>query len=238
MAKWYNLFISVDPQADSGAPSNSSPSAGPNAAQAIADIAKSVNIQPEPFVSKIEKGMVATSAGMPAGPASFAEVYQAAEIAPPANGYTIFKVAEMLQSEHIRSLPVEIKRSSILVALEAAGVKIADVIQDAVKRDKALDTFEMVQQKAVDALDQRMAAENKKLQEEADRVLNELRAKMQANNDSVTKEREKFLTWRLEKQKEEQRIADAVAPFVSPNPVSTGPVAVPAPAAPPSGPKQ
>lgn len=234
MAKWYNLFISVDPSASGDA--SPSPSTESNAAQAIADIAKSVNIQPEPFVSKIEKGMVA--AGSPSGPASFSEVYQAAEILPPANGYTIFKVAEMLQSEHIRSLPVEIKRSSVLVALEAAGVKIAEVIQDAVKRDKALDTFEMVQQKALDALDLRMAAENKKLQEEADRVLNELRAKMQANNDAVTKEREKFLTWRLEKQKEEQRIADAVAPFTSPNPVSTGPVAAPAPPAPAPGPKQ
>lgn len=234
MAKWYNLFISVDPSASADA--SPAPTAESNAAQAIADIAKSVNIQPEPFVSKIEKGMVAS--GSPSGPASFAEVYQAAEILPPANGYTIFKVAEMLQSEHIRSLPVEIKRSSVLVALEAAGVKIAEVIQDAVKRDKALDTFEMVQQKALDALDQRMAAENKKLQEEADRVLNELRAKMQANNDAVTKEREKFLTWRLEKQKEEQRIADAVAPFTSPNPVSTGPVAAPATPAPAPVPKQ
>lgn len=236
MAKWYNLFVSVDPAADTGTSPGSAPPVESNAAQAIADIAKSVNIQPEPFVSKIEKGMVAT--GSSGGPASFAEVYQAAEILPPANGYTIFKVAEMLQSEHIRSLPVEIKRSSVLVALEAAGVKIAEVIQDAIKRDKALDTFEMVQQRALDALDQRMAGENRKLQEEADRVLNELRAKMQANNDSVTKEREKFLTWRLEKQKEEQRIADAVAPFVSPNPVSTGPVPAPPSPAPPAGPKQ
>jgi hypothetical protein len=47
---------------------------------------------------------------------------------------------------------------------------------------------------------------------------------MQANNDSVTRERERFLTWRLEKQQEERRIADAVAPFVTPNPVSTNPV--------------
>ena len=31
------------------------------------------------------------------------------------------KVAEMLRSEHIRNLPREVKRSSVLVALEAAG---------------------------------------------------------------------------------------------------------------------
>jgi len=32
-----------------------------------------------------------------------------------------------------------VKRSSILVALDAAGAKIDDIIQDAVKRDRALE---------------------------------------------------------------------------------------------------
>ena len=45
----------------------------------------------------------------------------------------------MLHSEHIRSLPRDVKKSSILVALEAAGAPIQDVIQDAMKRDQALD---------------------------------------------------------------------------------------------------
>jgi hypothetical protein len=165
MAKWYNYFISVEtPGGNPAAPADPAAASGaqPNAAQAIAEIAKSVNIQQDVFVSKVEKGMVAQA--FASGPASFAEIYKTAEISPPPNGYTVFKIAEMLQSEHIRSLPVEIKRSSILVALEAAGVKIADVIQDAVRRDKALDTFEMVQQRALDELEQRKADENKKLQ--------------------------------------------------------------------------
>src|ERR1041385_8454137 len=77
-------------------------------------------------------------------PTSFAQIYEAAEIATPAHGYTILKVAGMLQSEHLHGLPQEVKRSSILVALEAAGAKIDDVIQDAVRRDRALDSFENV----------------------------------------------------------------------------------------------
>ena len=59
----------------------------------------------------------------------------------------------MLQSEHIRNLPAEVKRSSILLALDAAGVKLQDIIEDAVRRDRALDTFERVQQKAVEDLE-------------------------------------------------------------------------------------
>src|ERR1035438_7510177 len=75
------------------------------------------------------------------------EIYHAAEIQAPAHGYTITKVTEMLQSERIRTLPAEVKKNSVLLALDAAGVKIEEVIEDAVKRDRALDGFERVQQK-------------------------------------------------------------------------------------------
>jgi ElaB/YqjD/DUF883 family membrane-anchored ribosome-binding protein len=136
--------------------------------------------------------------------------------------------ARFSKSEHIRSLSVEIKRSSVLLALDAAGVKVEEIIQDAVRRDRALDTFELVQQRALDQLEAKKADENKKLQQEADRVLTELRANIQANNDAVARERERMQTWRLQKQQEERRIADAVAPFVTENPITTGPAVAPA----------
>jgi hypothetical protein len=91
------------------------------------------------------------------------------------------KVADMLQSEHIRNLPREVKRSSVLVALEAAGVAIQDVIQDAVKRDRALDAFERVQQKALEELEVRKSQENQQIQAEMDRLVAEHRSHIQAN---------------------------------------------------------
>jgi len=209
--KWYSYFVSVDPgaaEADAAA-GPALAGATPTPAQTIADIAASVNVAPT-FKQPV------------ADPAAFEQIYQAAEIRAPSHGFTIFKIADMLRSEHIRSLAVEIKRSSVLLALDAAGVPLQDIIQDAVKRDRALDTFETVQQRALEQLETRKADENKKLQEEADRILNELRAKIQSNNDEVAKERERMHTWRLQKQQEEQRIADAIAPFVSENPITTG----------------
>jgi ElaB/YqjD/DUF883 family membrane-anchored ribosome-binding protein len=214
--KWYSYFVSVDsgsPEADAGGGQGLA-SVEPTPSQTIADIAAAVNAAPT-FKQSV------------ANPASFEQIYQAAEISAPSHGFTIFKIAEMLKSEHIRSLAVEIKRSSVLLALDAAGVPLKDVIEDAVKRDRALDTFETVQQRALEQLETRKADENKKLQEEADRVLNELRARIQSNNDEVAKERERMHTWRLQKQQEEQRIADAIAPFVSENPISTGTTAAP-----------
>jgi len=210
--KWYNYFVSVDPGASEA---SAQAAAEPNAAQAIADIAASIQPQVE-FKQPV------------ADPSSFDQIYAAAEIRAPAHGFTIFKIADMLKSDHIRTLPVEIKRSSVLLALDAAGVKLQEIIEDAVRRDRALDTYELVQQRALDQLEARKAEENKKLQQEADRILNDLRAKIQANNDEAARERERLQTWRLQKQQEERRIADAIAPFTTENPITTGAAASPA----------
>src|SRR5574341_494342 len=113
--KWYNFFVTVDPGAQEASP----PAEGEaSAAQRVADIAASVASGPQ-FTAPV------------ADPGSFEDIYRAAEIQPPAHGYTILKAASMLQSEHLRGLPAEVRRSSILVALDAAGVKIAEVIEDA-----------------------------------------------------------------------------------------------------------
>jgi hypothetical protein len=206
--KWYNLFVSVDESTDQATePEATSPPA--NAAQAVADIARSVAPETK-FTTPV------------ANPASFEDIYAAAEIHPAPHGFTIMKVAEMLHSEHIRTLPREVKRSSVLVALEAAGAPLQDVIQDAVKRDRALDTFERVQEKSVNELESRKSQENQQIQAEIDRIVAEHRSRMQANNDEVAKEKERFFAWRLKKQEEEQKIADAVSYFVAENPITTG----------------
>src|SRR5438477_460375 len=115
--KWYNLFVTVDPSGEQAAESDESP-APVSAAQAVADIAAATAVIPETkFVATVSN------------PTSFDQIYDAAEIHSPAHGFTIMKVGEMLHSEHIRNLPKEVKRSSVLVALEASGAAIQDVIE-------------------------------------------------------------------------------------------------------------
>ncbi|MGD0298111.1 MAG: hypothetical protein ABSE86_13440 [Bryobacteraceae bacterium] len=201
------MFVSVD--SDPAQESSAEPG---SPAQAVADIASSVAAEPK-FTAPVSAA------------AGFEEIYRAAEIQPPPHGYTIMKVAEMLQSERIRTLPAEVKKSSILLALDAAGVKIEEVIEDAVKRDRALDGFERVQQKALDDLEAHKAQDNQQIQAELDRLVEEHNARIQANKDEVDKERERFYAWKLQKQQEEQKIADSVSYFVSENPITTGGVA-------------
>ena len=110
----------------------------------------------------------------------------------------------------------------MLVALDAASVDIKDVIQDAVRRDRALDTYERVQQRAVEELEARKSKENSEIQAQIDKFVTEQRAKIQNNNDEIAREKERFTGWRLKKQQEEKKIADAVGYFVSENPITTG----------------
>jgi hypothetical protein len=81
-----------------------------------------------------------------------------------------------------------------------------------------------VQQRAVDELETRKSKENSDIQAQIDKYVTEQRAKIQSNNDEVSREKERFTGWRLKKQQEEKRIADAVGYFASENPITTGPV--------------
>src|SRR5579872_6604068 len=58
---------------------------------------------------------------------ALADVYAHAGVRAPGHGFTILKIAEMLSSAHIQSLPLEAKRASVLMALEASSVGLGDV---------------------------------------------------------------------------------------------------------------
>src|SRR5271168_741943 len=204
--KWYNYFVSVEQNRanEAGAPSGAS---AKSASDSVAEIAAGLNAEPQ-FTKPISQ------------PNSFEEIYRAAEIPEAPHGYSILRVAQMMESEHIRSLPSDVKRSSVLVGLEAAEVNTKDVIY----RDRALDGYERVQQRALEELENGKTAENAKIQAEIDRYVTEQRAKIQENNEAITQEKERVTGWRLKKQQEEKKIAETVGYFVSENPITTGEV--------------
>ena len=49
-------------------------------------------------------------------------------------GYSINKVVEMLKNDHLRGLGDEVKRASVLMALNAAAIWLEDIMQDAAQR--------------------------------------------------------------------------------------------------------
>jgi hypothetical protein len=201
--KWYNYFVVTTP---TDSPSETPPPAA--APRRVADVVRGGDAETT-FTAPV------------ATPTNLAEIYSAAQIGTPTHGYTVLKVAEMLQSEHIRSLAPDVKQRSIMVALDAAGVKIDQIIQDAVQRDRALDTYERVLQKSLEDLRAQKAAENQQIQEEIDKRIAELRARVEQNDAELTTEQNNLLAWRARKRQEEDRIAEAVGYFVSENPITT-----------------
>jgi hypothetical protein len=197
--KWYNYFIVSTPVDQ----------AGPAASSArVSDVVPDAD-QDVTFAEPV------------ATPTDLAEIYRSAQIPTPPHGYTVLKVAEMLQSEHIRALPSEVKQKSIMVALDAAGVKVAEIIEDAVQRDRALDTYERVLEKHLQDLRSAKEVENKRLEDEINQRLAELRARIDENNRETSTEQDNLTAWRVRKRQEEERIAEAIGYFVSPNPITT-----------------
>jgi hypothetical protein len=212
MAKrWYNFFVVADPSAqpEADAATAASGDASTASARRVTDLAPGAEGE-------------SAAVGSLAGNAALEAIYTAAQIPVPPHGFTILKVADMLDSEHIRDLPAEVKRKSILLALDAAGVKLEAIVEDAVRRDRALDTYERVLEQSLAALRSAKEAENRRLEEEIEQRLRELRARIEENKQAVMREMEGLAAWRTGKRAEEARIAQAVGHFVAENPVTSG----------------
>ena len=137
------------------------------------------------------------------------DIYRAAGIMVPRKGYTINKVVEMLSSEHTRGLSKEMKRVALLMALDAAGVPIGEVLRDAKLRQDALDSHEAQQRKQVEAEWARKEQENIQIQAELESVRAHYMARISRNLDGVAREKETFEGWVTLKRQECQSMAEA-----------------------------
>ena len=220
--KWYEYFVTLGPPADPASPPDepaSQASSEPgSAAQRVAEIAARV-APAQDFKQPVANAL------------AFDEIYAAAGIELPPHRYSILKIADMLESEHIRGMAAPVKRSSILLALDAAGVKLDDIIQDAVRRDRALDAFEALQQRALEKLEADKNKEIAQIQAEMDRHLAEQKARLEKSQQEVSREKDRLRAWREAKRREEQRIAVAVSYFALDQPITVSPAEEAAPPA-------
>jgi Asp-tRNA(Asn)/Glu-tRNA(Gln) amidotransferase A subunit family amidase len=209
--KWYNFFVVTDDQAGAiGAPA---PTGSPAASADPVVPVRAIDVAgAEPTAPAV--------ADVSADGVDLSQVYTSAQIGQPPHGYTVLKVAEMLRSEHIASLPAEVKRKSVMVALDAAGVKVEEIVEDAVRRDRALDTYERVLQKHVEDVRASLEAENARIETEIQQHVAEMRARIDANAQTLAAETRELEQWRARKHQEEATIAEAVGYFVSENPIT------------------
>jgi hypothetical protein len=141
---------------------------------------------------------------------SYEDIYRAAGIVAPVTGYGIHKVVEMLDSPHIRTMAKDVQRASVLMALEAAGSSIDDLLKDATRRHQALSSYEAGQQSKLEDFEARKAQEDAKIQAELELVTAHYAERIRLNHEQVAKEKEALHNWQMAKQQESQRITDVI----------------------------
>jgi hypothetical protein len=149
---------------------------------------------------------------------SYEDIYRAAGILSPRSGYGIHKVVDMLNSDRIRNLSPDIKRASVLMALDAAGTSAEDLLQDATRRQQALSSYEAGQQKQLEEFEARKAQENAQIQAEMERVTAHYAERIQHNHDQVAQEKDALHNWQIQKQYENQRISEVIELCAKPAP--------------------
>jgi len=164
-----------------------------------------------------------TRSEVPADVADFAAVYAEAGIELPPHGYGIDKVAEMLEGKRLATLGREVKATAVMAAIEAAGVPLRDVIQDAVRRDKALDAFEAAKGREIQELHARTETRIEEIQNEIQAFLKERNSELERLKAEEEAQNRAFLELQTRKRREEERLAFLVAHFLEGglNPIST-----------------
>lgn len=139
------------------------------------------------------------------------DIYMAVGIMNPKLGYNIDTVLAMLDSGHTQGMTSEVKKASVLMALEAAGMPVNELIQDATKRMEALNAYEENERKRFEEYEARKAQESAQIHSEVERMTAHCLERIKQNLGEVTVAKDAYLNWQTTKQKESNRIAEAVA---------------------------
>jgi hypothetical protein len=142
---------------------------------------------------------------------TFEDIYKGAPAQPPRMAYGILKVAEMLNSGHLAGMSHESKRCSVMMAIEAAGIQVEDLLQDAMLRQRALNDYEQAEELRLKDFESATDRENNLLQAELERLTSQYMARIQANVDEVAAGQDRFRSWQKRKQQELQHISAAAA---------------------------
>jgi hypothetical protein len=194
-----------------------------------------------PVTSPGQQASSTASAGTAAEPGSgiklpvilsVGQVYEKALIKPDAEGFDISKVEQMLANPEIADLPVEIRARSVKMALTSMGKDLRGVLEDAAKRDKALDDYLVYLDHRTGQVEEQVAAANDALRQEIEAFAQAKNAVIEQNKAILERARQAQASFSVAKEAEEKRLFNVVAPFVTPgeNPVvisGSAPLTVP-----------
>lgn len=156
---------------------------------------------------------------------TFEEIYRNAPVKPPKVAYSslgILRVVDMVHSPHLAGMSSEAKRNSVLMALEAVGVKVEDLLQDAMVRQRALNDYEEAQEAKLKDFEASKVQENGVIRAELDRLSAAHLARIQENLDLVARHQDNLRVWTKRKEQESEQIAEAASFCTTQNPAGGG----------------
>jgi hypothetical protein len=142
---------------------------------------------------------------------SFEDVFKAAGIQPGPTGWTVDRLKQFLSDERIRKMDRGDAQRETLSMLAAEKVDAADLIKDAISRDRALDAFEESMSK-------------KRLQWKATQkeLLSELEQRHKEVEQKISDEEKKWADWRRRKRQNEVDMAHAIGYLIDRPVISIG----------------
>jgi hypothetical protein len=161
---------------------------------------------------------------LPADVPDFAAVYEEAEVPAPAHDYGVDKMADILESKRLASLPREVRVAAVMASLQAAGVSIAQVVRDAALRERALEAFVTAKKREADALKQRNESRMATIRQEIEAFVGEKNREIDTLKRGSESASSAFSQLQLRKRQEEQRLRGVLSHFVgdSENPIPPG----------------
>jgi len=132
-------------------------------------------------------------------PASFDEIFKAAGIVTPANGWTVDRLREFLTSDSMLKKDRAEAQQEVLQTLAAEKVDAAEIVKDAIRRDQALDAFAEFTSKKRSVW---LAEQKQELQR--------LQAQHRALEQKLALEEKTWSEWRVQKREREREMARAV----------------------------
>ena len=167
-----------------------------------------------------ESSLRSLPAAQTADDVPFEKVFEAAKIPAPAHKFTVEKVGEMLRHPKLASLDRGARAAAVLVALDSQGVSIQSVIEEAAKKDRALDVFEKVQRERLQQFTRQKEGENCRLASEIEK-----------NKQAVGEMGSRVSAWIGRKSIKEAELQDVVSHLTSDGPGQ--PALKPTPSVPP-----
>ncbi|HEV8581124.1 MAG TPA: hypothetical protein VGX68_18830 [Thermoanaerobaculia bacterium] len=219
LSKMKIVELSPEEAASASASMAAGPPPGPPA-----DIRELLGTLPEPPVID-ERKLAAESEGAEGDEIpDFPAIYRAAGVTDPAHGYSAYKVLEIFASPGFAALDARARAAALTGFLNmnpTGPVPVTDIVQDAVRRDQALDKFEEFLRRKQTERAEQIDKDNAQLQAEIDEVSRRNREKMEANRIALETDQARISRWLVMKRAEERKLFDAVNPFVEANPIST-----------------